>query len=232
MRELKNTSPEGLGKSMSKHLERDLVGLSDMISDLGSMVVESTAKAIVMLQNFDLVVVDEILEAENRINDIEVEIEEECLKVMALHQPVAIDLRFIMVVLKVNNDLERMADQIVNIANRISFLVGQERVVVDLEFIKMGEISSKMVRHAVDALVNRDSTAAREVLKMDDELDVLHARSYAVLQDLMRQKPEMVAPAVSYLTISSNLERLGDLATNIAEEVIFMMEGEVVRHHI
>lgn len=217
---------------MSKHLERDLVGLSDMISDLGAMVVESTAKAIVMLQNFDLVIVDEILEAENRINEIEVEIEEECLKVMALHQPVAIDLRFIMVVLKVNNDLERMADQIVNIANRISFLVDQERVVVDLEFIKMGEISSRMVRHAVDALVNRDSLAAREVLKMDDELDALHAQSYAVLQDLMRQKPGMVAPAVSYLTISSNLERLGDLATNIAEEVIFMMEGEVVRHHI
>ncbi|MFT7220063.1 MAG: phosphate transport system protein [Candidatus Azotimanducaceae bacterium] len=217
---------------MSKHLERDLVGLSDMISDLGAMVVESTAKAMIMLQNFDLVIVDEILEVENRINEIEVEIEEECLKVMALHQPVAIDLRFIMVVLKVNNDLERMADQIVNIANRISFLVDQKRVVVDLEFIKMGEISSRMVRHAVDALVNRDSLAAREVLKMDDELDALHAQSYAVLQDLMRQKPGMVAPAVSYLTISSNLERLGDLATNIAEEVIFMMDGEVVRHHI
>jgi phosphate transport system protein len=215
---------------MSKHLEKDLVRLSDRISELGSMVVESTAHAIVMLQNFDLQLVDEIVQTEARINEMEVEIEEECLKVMALHQPVATDLRFLIVVLKVNNDLERMADQVLNIAERIRFLVSQERVVADLEFIRMGEISSKMVRQAMTALVNRDSAAARQVLAMDDELDTLHAQSFELLQAVMREKPKMVSPAVSYLTISSNLERIGDLATNIAEEIIFMMEGEVVRH--
>lgn len=216
---------------MSKHLERDLANLSDRISELGSLVVDSTARVLKVLQNFDQVLIDEILATELQINEMEVDIEEECLKVMALHQPVAIDLRFLMVVLKVNNDLERMADQIVNVAERVQFLIDQKRIVADLEFIKMGEISSSMVRKSVQSLVNRDPEMAEQVLAMDDDLDALHARSYDILQKVMQKNPEMVVPAVSYLTISSNLERLGDLATNIAEEVMFMMKGEVVRHH-
>lgn len=200
------------------------------MSGLGAMVEASAAKAIAALQNFDPVLIEEILQAEEEINNAEVEIEEECLKIMALHQPVAIDLRYLMVVLKVNNDLERMADQLVNIAERIKFLIDQERVVADLEFKKMGEISSAMVRMSIGALVGQDSKVAREVLSMDDELDELHARTYRTLQEVMQDKPNMVIPACSYLTISSNLERLGDLATNIAEEIIFMIDGEIMRH--
>ena len=212
---------------MTKHLDRDLNQLSDRISELASLVVDSTAKSIVMLQTFDSVIAAEILETEELINSMEVDIEEECLKVMALHQPVAGDLRFVIVVLKVNNDLERMGDQVVNIANRINYLAKKERVVADLDFIAMAEMASKMVSQAMNALVRRDSLMAREILIMDDELD---ARSYKILQNVMKDTPEIVKPAVSYLTISSNLERLGDLATNVAEEVIFMEEGEVVRH--
>jgi len=215
---------------MTKHLDRDLNQLSDRISELASLVVDSTAKSIVMLQTFDSVIAAEILETEELINSMEVDIEEECLKVMALHQPVAGDLRFVIVVLKVNNDLERMGDQVVNIANRINYLAKKERVVADLDFIAMAEMASKMVSQAMNALVRRDSLMAREILIMDDELDALHARSYKILQNVMKDTPEIVKPAVSYLTISSNLERLGDLATNVAEEVIFMEEGEVVRH--
>ena len=215
---------------MSKHLEKDLVRLSDRISELGSLVFDSTVKCMVMLQNFDQMIADEILRTEDHINKTEVDIEEECLKVLALHQPVAGDLRFLIVVLKVNNDLERMGDQVVNIAERIKFLADKERVVADLDFTSMGEISSKMVNQAVSSLVRRDSASAREVLAMDDELDALHARSYRVLQEAMKQNPEIVTSAVSYLTISANLERLGDLATNIAEDIIFMEEGEVIRH--
>lgn len=215
---------------MSKHLERDLIQLSDRISELGSIVVDATTKCIAMLQNFDVVVADEILQNEERINSMEVDIEEECLKVLALHQPVASDLRFLIVVLKVNNDLERMGDQVVNIAERIRYLADKERIVADLDFVAMGEMASKMVSQALSALVRRDSDSARAVLAMDDDLDALHARSYRVLQDAMKARPEIIAPAVSYLTISANLERLGDLATNVAEEIIFMEEGEVVRH--
>ena len=215
---------------MSKHLERDLANLSDRISNLGNLVIESTTKVITMLQNFDLVIADEILATEQQINNIEVEIEEECLKVMALHQPVAIDLRYLIVVLKVNNDLERMADQVVNIAERIKFIFDKKRVVADLDFNRMGEISNTMARLSVRALVEQDADLAKEVLAMDDELDELHARSFQILQTAMAEDPEVIIPAISYLTISSNLERLGDLATNIAEEIIFMIEGEVIRH--
>ena len=215
---------------MTKHLERDLNQLSNQISDLGALVAESTSKCMVMLQTFDRGIAKEIVEAEAEVNTTEVEIEEECLKVLALHQPVAGDLRFLIVVLKVNNDLERMGDQVVNIAERVSFLADKERVVADLDFVAMGDIASRMVNQSVKALVKRDSLMAREVLAMDDDLDAMHARTYRVIQDVMAGNPDIVIPAVSYLTISSNLERLGDLATNIAEEIIFMEEGEVIRH--
>ena len=215
---------------MTKHLERDLNQLSNQISDLGALVSESTSKCMVMLQTFDRGIAKEIVETEARVNTTEVEIEEECLKVLALHQPVAGDLRFLIVVLKVNNDLERMGDQVVNIAERVSFLADKERVVADLDFVAMGDIASRMVSQSVKALVKRDSLMAREVLAMDDDLDAMHARTYRVIQDVMAGNPDIVIPAVSYLTISSNLERLGDLATNIAEEIIFMEEGEVIRH--
>ena len=215
---------------MTKHLERDLNQLSNQISDLGALVAESTSKCMVMLQTFDRGIGKEIVEAEAEVNTTEVDIEEECLKVLALHQPVAGDLRFLIVVLKVNNDLERMGDQVVNIAERVSFLADKERVVADLDFVAMGDIASRMVSQSVKALVKRDSLMAREVLAMDDDLDAMHARTYRVIQDVMVGNPDIVISGVSYLTISSNLERLGDLATNIAEEIIFMEEGEVVRH--
>ena len=215
---------------MQRHFQRDLARLSDQISELSSLVVDACDKAIVMLQNFDLVLANEILAAETRINEMEVDVEEECLKILALHQPTSSDLRYVILVLKVNNDLERIGDQVVNIAERIKFLVDKERVVADVSLLDMGQIASRMVHDALRALVKRDSEGAREVLSMDDDLDVLHAQSYAKLQAVMMERPNIVPSAVSYLTISSNLERIGDLATNIAEETIFMEEGEVVRH--
>ena len=215
---------------MTKHFDKDLIKLNEKISKLGSLIVESSAKSIVMLQNFDLSIAAEIFASEVAVNEMEVEIENECLKVLALHQPVAADLRFLIVVLKVNNDLERMGDQFVNIAERVRFLKDQPRVVSDIDLVKMGEVGYRMVGLSMTALTMRDPEIAREVLQMDDELDALHSRSFQVLQDAMRKNKEMITPAISYMTISSNLERLGDLATNIAEEIIFMQEGEVVRH--
>ncbi len=215
---------------MSKHLERDMSRLNKHIMALGGLVEAATSNAINAIETYDLGLVDDIVRGEIDIDRMEVEIEEECLKTLALHQPVAIDLRFLVVILKVNNDLERMGDQVLNIAERIEFLVGQKRVGVDLNFSEMGNICIVMLRQSLDALVRRDVQTARQVLRMDDELNALHARTYQTLQQEMTNNPEIVVPAVSCLTISSNLERIGDLATNIAEDIIFMEEGEVVRH--
>ncbi len=215
---------------MTKHLERDLDSLRKSLLILGSLVEEATNKSIRALATLDLDLIEEIMRGEDKINDMEVDIEEECLKILALHQPVAIDLRFIIVVLKVNNDLERMGDQAVNIAGRARALAREEPLEAPLDFNAMGSLAARMVHISLEALVNQDTEKARRVLEMDDELDDMHAEVYRVLQEVVEQNPRMVATAVSHLTVSSNLERIGDLSTNIAEEVIFMEEGEVVRH--
>ena len=215
---------------MSKHLEKDVNQVRNRILDLGEMVAESIETASAMIQNYDLVLVNQVYEVEHLIDKIEVEIEEECLKVLALHQPVSENLRFLIVVLKVNNDLERMGDQLKNIAERIEYISDKDRAVADLNLHSMAELCSKMVRESIVALTQQDAKKARTVLELDDELDIMHAATYKTLIKVMLDKSESIRAALSLLTVSSNLERIGDLATNIAEEIISMEEGEIVRH--
>ena len=215
---------------MSKHLEKDVNQVRNRILDLGEMVADSIETASAMIQNYDLVLVNQVYEVEHLIDTIEVEIEEECLKVLALHQPVSENLRFLIVVLKVNNDLERMGDQLKNIAERIEYISDKDRVVADLNLHSMAELCSKMVKESIVALTQQDAKRARTVLKLDDELDIMHAATYKTLTKVMLEKSESIRAALSLLTVSSNLERIGDLATNIAEEIISMEEGEIVRH--
>ena len=215
---------------MSKHLEKDVNQVRNRILDLGEMVADSIETASAMIQNYDLVLVNQVYEVEHLIDTIEVEIEEECLKVLALHQPVSENLRFLIVVLKVNNDLERMGDQLKNIAERIEYISDKDRVVADLNLDSMAELCSKMVKESIVALTQQDAKRARTVLKLDDELDIMHAATYKTLTKVMLEKSESIRAALSLLTVSSNLERIGDLATNIAEEIISMEEGEIVRH--
>ena len=213
-----------------KHLDKDLLRLENRIAELGGLIIESTNRCIRCIETFDKTLTAEIVDNESIINEMEVDIEEDCLKILALHQPVAFDLRFIIVALKVNNDLERMGDQALNIAERINFLSDLDRLVLDLDFNTMGAICRNMVEKSLEALKQRDVERAQEVVDMDDEVDALHSRNYRVLQRAMEVDPKIVTTAISYLTISNNIERLADLATNIAEEIIFMEGGQVVRH--
>lgn len=215
---------------MSKHLQRDLERLRKNILMLGTLVEEATDKSIKAIGRSDQKILDELFKGEERINQMEVDIEEECLKLLALHQPVATDLRFIVAVLKVNNDLERMGDQAINIADRVRALMGRRPLDAPVDFGAMGEVARRMVHLSLEALVEQDVELARKVGEMDDELDDMHANTYKVVQEAMAKDPEIITTAVSWLTISSNLERIGDLSTNIAEETVFMEEGEVVRH--
>lgn len=210
------------------HLQRDLDKLRKKILLLGSLVEEMTNHSMLALSGLRRDMIDEVNQLEIQVNEMEVDIEEDCLKILALHQPVATDLRFIILVLKVNNDLERMGDQAVNIGNRIKYLADKEPVNVD--FSEMFEIVRQMVRNSLDSLVSLNTDMATQVMKMDDRVDEIHSSMFALMQDYVKQNPQNVAEAMSYLTISTNLERIGDLSTNIAEEVIFLEEGEVVRH--
>jgi len=217
---------------MTRHLQRDLESLRKDVLHLGSLVQGSTKASIDFLNSKKTQQLDEVAQLERRINELEVDIEEHCLKILALHQPVAIDLRFIVVVMKVNNDLERMGDQAVNIAHRVQALIGEPDLGLELPLNQMTDTIQQMVTLSLEALVNQDATIARRVVEMDDEVDDLHSENYAALRRLVENNPQRVGSAMSMATVSSNLERIGDLCTNIAEEVIFMVEGKVIRHQV
>ena len=215
---------------MTKHLERDLDLLKREILTMGALVEEATSKAITSLTNRRSDLADEVINGDNVLDSTEVHVEEACLKVLALHQPVATDLRFIVAVLKVNNDLERMGDLAVNVAERAMHLATEDPLPIPLKFEELGERVRRMVKDSLDALVNVDPVLARKVLADDDAVDALNREMFKRVQLLMREKPETVERAVSALSASRHLERIADQATNVAEDVIFMVEGDIVRH--
>jgi phosphate transport system protein len=215
---------------MTVHLQRDLDSLKKDIVHLGSLVQNSTQSVVEFWGTKSEQQLQEVLEYEDRINELEVDIEEHCLKVLALHQPVAIDLRFIIVIMKVNNDLERMGDQAVNISHRVKSLIDGPELPISLPIDEMTNAVQRMVSLSLEALVSQDPAIARKVVDMDDIVDDLNARTYDLIRETIQANPSLVNSAMSMATISSNLERIGDLCTNIAEEVIFMVEGQVIRH--
>ncbi|MBN1918756.1 MAG: phosphate signaling complex protein PhoU [Verrucomicrobia bacterium] len=215
---------------MPKHLERDLEHLKKEILKVGSLVEEAIGKAIKALMDRRPETAREVIDGDSVIDAREVEVEEQCLKILALHQPVAIDLRFIVAVMKVNNDLERMADLAANIAERAVYLATHDAIRLPAGFSRMAETVRTMVRQSLDALVNMDEMLARSVLRRDDEVDAANREMFDALQQLMHDDPLTIERAVHALSSSRNLERIADHATNIAEDVIFMIEGDVVRH--
>ena len=214
---------------MAKHLLRDLERLKKEILGVGALVEQAIHRATTALSERRPDLADEVIRGDDEIDQREVEVEEECLKALALHQPVAADLRFIVAVLKVNNDLERMGDLAVNIAERAQFLAQYP----PLSIPSFGELVHKvrqMVRESLDALVNLDVDLARKVQAEDDDVDRLHRSMYEKLQDLMHRDPGTIDRAISLISASRQLERLADHATNIAEDVEFLVAGEITRH--
>lgn len=215
---------------MSKHLQRDLEHLKKEILSMGSLVEGEINKATKGLVDRRLELAAEVIAAHDMIDQKEIAIEEDCLKILALHQPVARDLRIVIAIMKVNNDLERMGDLAVNIAERATYLASREPIGLPLDFGQMVEATRTMVRESLDSLVNLDTALARQVCAQDDEVDAMNREMYKGLQDLMRDQPKSIKRAVHTLSASRHLERIADLATNIAEDVVFLVEGEVIRH--
>ncbi len=216
--------------NMPIHLHRDLDRLAKEVLSVGALVEEATNHAIEALIHRRAELAESVLSGDDRIDRREVEVEIDCLKMLALHQPVAADLRYIVAVLKVNNDLERMGDLAVNVAERALYLANRDPLSVDLDFPSMGELVKRMVRDCLDALVRRDVDVARKVMMDDDKVDEINREMYTLLQGLMQADSANVKRAVHLLSASRHLERIADLATNIAEDVVFMVDGEVIRH--
>jgi len=215
---------------VSKHLEREIESLKKLILALSATVEDNVYKAVRSLTERDSALAEEIIKSDVSIDQTEVAIEEECLKVLALNQPVAGDLRFLVAILKINNDLERMGDLAVNIAERAMFLATREKPDVPLNLPLMAEKTKAMMKKSLDSLMRQDTALAYEVLATDDEIDAMNREMYAQIQAAIRRKPEQLESFIHLLSCSRHLERIADHATNIAEDVIYMIDGVIVRH--
>lgn len=216
---------------MSKHLQRDLDALQHAILSMVSSVEEAVYKAIQALQQRRPELAEEIMDSEQQIDEDENHIENECLKMLALHQPVATDLRRIVVALKIITDLERMGDLAEDIAERAVVLSRMPEIPVPPQLQQMTDVTTSMVRQGLDSFVNLDSRLARKVIRLDDEVDHYNREIIDRLVQIMKQSPEHVEPGLSLFSAVRHLERIADHATNIAEEVIYLVEGEMIRHH-
>jgi phosphate transport system protein len=215
---------------MTRHFERELENLKKKLLSLGAMAEESVRMAMKAMETRDGKLAREVANADQNIDKAEVEIEEECLKILALHQPVAVDLRFISAVIKINNDLERIGDEAVNIAQRGENISRRPPVSVPFDFSEMTSKAEAMLKGSLDSLVRLDADLAYSVLLQDDEVDQLNRDIYDSVKEVIKQKPERVGYLINLLLVARHLERIADHATNIAEEVLYMIEGEIHRH--
>jgi phosphate transport system protein len=215
---------------MTKHFVRELEKLKKKILSLGALVEERVYMTIKAIESRDPDLATQIIRSDHEIDETEVEIEEECLKILALYQPLAIDLRFIIAVIKINNDLERIGDEAVNIAERIQSMAKYPNISFHFDYTEMAEIAAAMLKQSLDALVNLDIDTAFRVITMDDEVDNIQSNAYKQIKQAMREHPKEMTFLLNLYLISRHLERVADHATNIAEEVIYLIEGEIVRH--
>jgi phosphate transport system protein len=218
--------------NMANHLQKELDQLKAKILNIGSIVEHTLFRAIKAASELDQVAFERIHADDKKIDQLEVELEEDCLKVLALYQPVAGDLRFVVSVLKINNDLERIGDLAVNITRIGSYLAEEAPITVPFNFEEMSNLVREMLKNSLDSLVNMDGDLAHKVCKDDDNVDAIHRKMYTTVYEEIAKKPERAKALIHYLSISRHLERIADSCTNIAEDVIYMVDGIIIRHHL
>ena len=215
---------------MAVLMQHELKLLKKKLLALSAEVAGRMKKAVQALLTGDRELAEKVKTGDAQIDNMEIALEEDCLKVLALHQPVAADLRFIVSVLKINNDLERVADFAVNIAERAIDLSGVIKIECPYDVATMALLVEKMLKMALDSLVEKDTDLARQTIKLDDEVDAMHRGNFDSVKEAIRSDPTYLDGLVYYLSISRYLERMGDLATNIAEDVVYQVDGEIIRH--
>lgn len=216
---------------MAKQLQKQVESLKQKILFVGTLVEEAIAKAVTALVKRDRTLAAAVIAADDEIDRMEVDVEEEVIRILAIYQPVAADLRFVVAVLKINNDLERMGDLAQNIAKRVVFITNCKRIDLPTDFHPMATNVQRMVKQSLDALVNADAGLARQVIDADDEVDGMRGTIQDQIEKEIAQRPDQTECLMRLLSVSRHLERLADMATNIAEDVIYMVEGSIVRHH-
>jgi len=213
------------------HFEGDLQALKKRLLEMGALVEQRVHQAISALMERQPRAAEEVAQGDQEVNNLQIEIDDRCLKLLALQGPLASDLRLITAAMKINADLERIGDQAVNIAETALRVMVQPPLRPVLDLHRMAELAQKMTRDSLDAFVRRDSALATAVLAQDDEVDLLKDQSFRVLLTYMMADPGTIERALGLILVARNLERIADHATNIAEDVIFVVEGKDVRHH-
>lgn len=216
---------------MAKHFSfhREVDQLKKRFMELGALVEDRVRKACTIIENRDSLLAAEIIRSDWEVDEMEIDIEEECLKILALHQPVARDLRLLVAIIKINNELERIADIAVNIAKRIQTIRKDSTLTFTIDYSKMSSTVLSMLKMSLDALVSENADLARQVFIEDDEVDEMRDQVYKKVVHQMNIEPGHAACLLNLYLLSRHLERIGDRATNIAEEVIYLVEGEIVR---
>ena len=215
---------------MTQHLHRGIERLKNQLLSLGGMVEQTLSEALVAFQRGDVLTARKIISADERIDLLEVEVEEDCLKLLALHQPVAADLRFIVSILKINNDLERIGDFAVSISWSVVEGADITQAIPSLDLSLITERSKEMLHEALEAVVQVDCDRARTILRMDDVVDAENRRIQREALAEVQRSPHLAEALSRVLSVARSLERVADHATNIAEDVIYMVEGDIVRH--
>lgn len=214
------------------HLQREIVKLKKRIVELSAEVEHDIELACEALIDLDVAKANTVISRDEQIDQMEVDIEEDCLKIMALYQPVASDLRMVIGVLKMNNDLERMGDLAANIAEYVIEISKRGPVEIPDRFRAIFAEALNLVRKALDALVNTDAAVAKEVCRDDDKVDQLNVEIIDDIYKRLESDPEHLSALLFLLSISRSVERIADYATNIAEDVYYMVQGRIIRHHV
>jgi phosphate transport system protein len=217
---------------MERHFHKQLQDLKETLFKMASLVEMAIAKAIESLVNRDNKLADEVMQSDSNINDLEIQVDEQCLKLLALQQPMALDLRFLTSAMRINSDLERMGDHAVNIAERAKLLNEKEPLKPLIDIPRMAQIVQSMVKESLDSFVNGNIKKARDVCIRDDEVDQLDDQIYQELFTYMVNDSNNIIRALHLILISKNLERIADLSTNIAEEVVFIFKAKTIKHHL
>ncbi len=216
---------------MQRHFVQELESLKSRLIRMGSLTEQSIAESIRAVLERDAARARKVIDEDEGINRMEMEIDNAVVDILALQQPVATDLRFILAAQKINNDLERIGDHAVNIAESALQYSAREPIDRPLEIARMAAITKTMLREVIDAFVHDDARLARNVLSNDDEIDDLNRKIVDEMANFIREDTNFLYQALDIIRVSRNLERVADLATNIAEEVIFVAEARVVKHH-
>jgi phosphate transport system protein len=216
---------------MPRHFELELDQLRTMLIRMGSLVEEQIDYAVKALVQGDMGLVRLVIERDKKVDEYDNTIDNQCLKIFALAQPVAIDLRLLMAALKINNELERIGDIAVNLCERVEALSGHPELVKQTALREMAEAAREMMKLAIDSFVNNDPSLATKVLESDDYVDQLDHDTFKLMTSVMKSNPDLIEPAVHIVVLSRHIERLADHATNIAEEVIFLVKAKIIKHH-